>query len=169
MYGVIKDETIFGRKLVLRREIEISKRENSFVIRDEMENTGDRVEPLEVLYHMNMGYPLLDEESIVKIPAKEVLPRNDHAAEDIDNCLQMEKPQAGYEERCYYHKFNGKEGCASICQPKIGMELAITFDAENLDGFVEWKMMGVRDYVLGQQCMRCDRLLRVGGYDDFYF
>lgn len=121
VYGVIKDETIFGRKLVLRREIEISKRENSFVIRDEMENTGDRVEPLEVLYHMNMGYPLLDEESIVKIPAKEVLPRNDHAAEDIDNCLQMEKPQAGYEERCYYHKFNGKEGCASICQPKIGM------------------------------------------------
>ena len=83
VYGVIKDETIFGRKLVLRREIEISKRENSFVIRDEMENTGDRVEPLEVLYHMNMGYPLLDEESIVKIPAKEVLPRNDHAAEDI--------------------------------------------------------------------------------------
>ena len=116
MYGVIKDETIFGRKLVLRREIEISKRENSFVIRDEMENTGDRVEPLEVLYHMNMGYPLLDEESIVKIPAKEVLPRNDHAAEDIDNCLQMEKPQAGYEERCYYHKFNGKEGCARETQ-----------------------------------------------------
>ncbi len=150
MYGVIKDETIFGRKLVLRREIEISKRENSFVIRDEMENTGDRVEPLEVLYHMNMGYPLLDEESIVKIPAKEVLPRNDHAAEDIDNCLQMEKPQAGYEERCYYHKFNGKEGCASI-----GMELAITFDAENLDGFVEWKMMGVRDYVLGLECGNC--------------
>lgn len=155
VYGVIKDETIFGRKLVLRREIEISKRENSFVIRDEMENTGDRVEPLEVLYHMNMGYPLLDEESIVKIPAKEVLPRNDHAAEDIDNCLQMEKPQAGYEERCYYHKFNGKEGCASICQPKIGMELAITFDAENLDGFVEWKMMGVRDYVLGLECGNC--------------
>ena len=54
MYGVIKDETIFGRKLVLRREIEISKRENSFVIRDEMENTGDRVEPLEVLYHIWM-------------------------------------------------------------------------------------------------------------------
>lgn len=155
VYGVIKDEVIFGRKLVLRREIEISKKENSFVIRDEMENRGDRVEPLEVLYHMNMGYPLLDEESVVKIPAKEVLPRNDHAAEDIDNCLRMEKPQVGYEERCYYHKFGQKEGKASIYQPKLGIELEITFDAENLDGFVEWKMMGVRDYVLGLECGNC--------------
>lgn len=153
--GVIKDEVIFGRKLVLRREIEISKKENSFVIRDEMENRGDRVEPLEVLYHMNMGYPLLDEESVVKIPAKEVLPRNDHAAEDIENCLQMEKPQPGYEERCYYHKFDQKEGKASIYQPKLGMELEITFDTESLDGFVEWKMMGVRDYVLGLECGNC--------------
>lgn len=155
VFGVVKDEVIFGRKLVLRREIEISKKENSFVIRDEMENTGDRVEPLEVLYHMNMGYPLLDEESVVKVPAKEVLPRNDHAAEDIENCLRMEKPQAGYEERCYYHKFDQKEGKASIYQPKLGMELEITFDAESLDGFVEWKMMGVRDYVLGLECGNC--------------
>lgn len=153
--GVIKDEVIFSRKLVLRREIEISKKENSFVIRDEMENRGDRVEPLEVLYHMNMGYPLLDEESVVKVPAKEVLPRNDHAAEDIENCLRMEKPQAGYEERCYYHKFDQKEGKASIYQPKLGIELEISFDAENLDGFVEWKMMGVRDYVLGLECGNC--------------
>ncbi len=155
VFGVVRDEVIFGRKLVLRREIEISKRENSFVIRDEMENTGDRVEPLEVLYHMNMGYPLLDEESVVKVPAKEVLPRNDHAAEDIGNCLRMEKPQAGYEERCYYHKFDQKEGKASIYQPKLGIELEITFDTESLDGFVEWKMMGVRDYVLGLECGNC--------------
>lgn len=155
VFGVVKDEVIFGRKLVLRREIEVSKKENSFVIRDEMENGGDRVEPLEVLYHMNMGYPLLDEESVVKVPAKEVLPRNDHAAEDIENCLRMEKPQAGYEERCYYHKFDQKEGKASIYQPKLGMELEITFDAESLDGFVEWKMMGVRDYVLGLECGNC--------------
>lgn len=153
--AVVKDEVIFGRKLALKREIEISKKENSFVIRDQIENRGDREEPLEILYHMNMGYPLLDEESVVTIPAAEVLPRNDHAAEDIENCLRMEKPQAGYEERCYYHKFDKKEGRASIYQPKLGMELTITYDAESLDGFVEWKMMGVRDYVLGLECGNC--------------
>ena len=41
------------------------------------------------------------------------------------------------------------KGRASIYQPKLGAGLQISFDAEELDGFVEWKMMGVRDYVLG--------------------
>ena len=67
----------------------------------------------------------------------------------------MEKPQAGYQERCYYHRFADENGKASIFQPKLGIGLEIRFDAKELDGFVEWKMMGVRDYVLGLECGNC--------------
>ena len=155
IHALIKDEVIFGRKLVLKRTLEISKEENQFIIHDEIENTGDRVEPLEILYHMNMGYPLLDEDSIVEIPAKSVIARDAHAAEDIANWMHMEKPQAGYQERCYYHKFDAEEGRASIYQPKFKAGLEITFDVKDLDAFVEWKMMGVRDYVLGLECGNC--------------
>lgn len=35
------------------------------------------------------------------------------------------------------------------------MGLEISFDAKELDGFVEWKMMGIRDYVLGLECGNC--------------
>lgn len=149
------DETIFGRKLRLAREIRVSTSENTFTITDTISNTGDRVEPFEILYHMNMGYPLLDEDSVVKVPAAEVVARDEHAAEDIENCLKMEEPQAGYQERCYYHKFADSNGLASIYQPKLDTELTIEFDAKELDGFVEWKMMGVRDYVLGLECGNC--------------
>ena len=75
IHTTTKDEVIFGRKLTLRRTITVSKEENRFVIEDEIENTGDRTEPLEILYHMNMGYPLLDEDSVITIPSAEVLPR----------------------------------------------------------------------------------------------
>ena len=98
---------------------------------------------------------MLDEDSIVEIPSAEVIPRNAHAAEDLKNWMQMTKPEAGYEERCYYHRFPDKKGKASIYQPKLKQGLEITFDAEKLDGFVEWKMMGVRDYVLGLECGNC--------------
>ena len=155
VYGLIRDETIFGRKLTLTRVITVSKRENSFTVADTVENTGDRVEPFEILYHMNMGYPLLDEDSVITIPSARVLPRDDHAAEDIANWMHMEKPQAGYQERCYYHVFPDEKGYARIEQPKLGLALAISFDAKELDGFVEWKMMGVRDYVLGLECGNC--------------
>ncbi|MBR4060169.1 MAG: DUF4432 family protein [Lachnospiraceae bacterium] len=102
-----------------------------------------------------MGYSLLDEDGIITIPAEEVVPRDEHAAEDIVNLMHMQKPTPGYLEKCYYHKFKDKNGVASIYQPKLDMELSIHFDTEELDGFVEWKMMGVRDYVLGLECGNC--------------
>lgn len=155
IYTTTKDETIFGRKLTLKRKLIISKTESAFVIEDTITNTGDRVEPFEILYHMNMGYPLLDEDSIITIPSKEVTPRDEHAAEDIANWMHMEKPTAGYQERCYYHKFADEKGFAKIYQPKLDIGVEITFDAKKLDGFVEWKMMGIRDYVLGLECGNC--------------
>lgn len=60
-------------------------------ISDTIVNTGDKVEPVEILYHMNMGYPLLDEDSIIQIPSAEVIPRDDHAAQDIENWMHMQK------------------------------------------------------------------------------
>lgn len=152
--ATVKDEGIFAPKLRLMREIRVSLEKNDVTICDTIENTGDTKQPLEILYHMNMGYPLLDEDSVVEIPSIGVIPRDDHAAEDIENWMHMIKPEAGYVERCYYHKFE-KEGKASIYQPKLGQGLEITFDAKELDGFVEWKMMGVRDYVLGLECGNC--------------
>lgn len=154
IHAVVKDEGIFARKLRLIREIRVSLVENEFTIHDTIVNTGDTVQPIEILYHMNMGYPLLDEDSVVEIPSVEVIPRDAHAAEDIENCLQMIKPEVGYVERCYYHKFE-KDGRASIYQPKTGQKLEMEFDEKELDGFVEWKMMGVRDYVLGLECGNC--------------
>lgn len=155
IHTLTKDEVIFDRKLVLKRAIEISKETNKFIIRDEITNTGDRTEPLEILYHMNMGYPLLDEDSVLTIPSSEVRARDAHAKEDIANWMKLEKPQAGYVERCYYHIFPDERGSASIYQPKHKIGLTITFDAKELDGFVEWKMMGRRDYVLGLECGNC--------------
>lgn len=155
VYSETKDETLFGRKLRLTREIKVSTDQNEFCIRDTIVNTGDKIEPYEILYHMNMGYPLLDEDSVIEILSAEVLPRNEHAASELAKWMHMQRPTAGYEECCYYHKFADKEGRAKIYQPKLGISLEICFDAEKLDGFVEWKMMGIRDYVLGLECGNC--------------
>ena len=104
---------------------------------------------------MNMGYPLLDEDSIISIPSEEVLPRDGHAAKDLNNWMHMQKPTEGFQEQCYYHRFSGNAAVVSITQPKLDSTLSIRFDPRILDGFVEWKMMGVRDYVLGLECGNC--------------
>lgn len=150
----IVDAAVFARKLTLRRQIAVSLRSNEFTVTDTVRNEGDRREPVEILYHMNMGYPLLDEDSVVTVSSDQVLPRNQHAAGDLEHWMVMEKPQAGYEEKCYYH-ICPTVGIASIFQPKLGQGLAIHFDPHELDCFTEWKMMGVRDYVLGLEPGNC--------------
>lgn len=155
VHSVTKDETVFGRKLRLSREVRVSVNTNDFEIHDRIENTGDKEEPFEILYHMNMGYPLLDEDSVITIPSVKVTPRNEHAKEGLADWMRMQKPTPGYEEMCYYHTFPDENGSASIYQPKIHTELKITYNTKELDSFVEWKMMGVRDYVLGLECGNC--------------
>ena len=154
IHAVMKDEVLFSHKLVLNRKINCSLTENVITIEDTILNNGDREYPAMLLYHMNMGYPLLSETAELYIPSESVKPRNEHAADGIDSWMQMEEPQAGYEEQCFFHTFD-KKGLAAIYNPEVEKGLAITFDADSLPYFTEWKMMGERDYVLGLEPGNC--------------
>ena len=151
---VVPTEGGTGRRVLLRGTVK-NQAEHDMALKVASLYTGDTTEPYEVLYHMNMGYPLLDEDSVVAIPSAQVTGRDDHAAEDIANWMHMEKPQDGYQEKCYYHTFADKDGSASIFQPKLGMGLTISFDTRDLDCFCEWKSMRTRDYALGLECGNC--------------
>jgi len=145
---------VMGEKLVMDRVYEISTEKNEFTITDTIENQDAQPSPLMILYHMNMGYPLLSETAELVIPSVSVKGRNDFAQADIEHWNKITVPQPGIDERCYFHSFE-KEGVAAIYNPAIGSGVEIRFDPENLDYFTQWKMMGCRDYVLGLEPGNC--------------
>ncbi len=149
----VRDAAIFAHQLIMEREYVISKAKNEISLCDKITNIGSGNTPLEVLYHCNMGYPLLSENTVLSVPSDKIAARNAHAESDIKNCLKMEKPQAGYEEMCYYHTLN--EGRVSAYNPEIKKCAEIIFDVSELPYFVEWKMMGEHDYVLGLEPGNC--------------
>ena len=153
----VRDGAIFNRKLLLCRTYRFSYTENSISVSDEVKNEADVESPYMILYHCNMGYPLLSENSEVNIPAASVTPRNDHAAKYTDTALEMEVPQTSYEERCYYHDVIANDGVAkvSIFNPDISRGVVMTYDKQALPFFTEWKMMGKTDYVLGLEPGNC--------------
>lgn len=156
LYATVRDTAIFGPKLILKRHITCSLKENRITVEDTVTNQGDAPSPLMILYHMNMGYPLLSEYAKLKIPSVKVTPRDDHAAEDIDTWNKVLMPQTGFQEQCYYHTFSGEEtACASLYNPELKKGLKISFDPENLNCFTQWKMMGVKDYVMGLEPGNC--------------
>ena len=155
VHAVVPHAAIFGRKLTLRRTISSSKLANELTLTDTVTNFGDETSPLMLLYHMNMGYPLLSEAAELYIPADAVRPRDEHAAEDLAAWQKILPPTPGFREQCYYHDFHGDLARAGIYNPEIGRGLMLFFDPRNLGCFTQWKMMGVRDYVMGLEAGNC--------------
>lgn len=153
----VRDAVLFGRKYILNRTYTFSYTENSIKVSDTVENTGDTAEPYMILYHCNMGYPLLTENSIFKVPHDNIVARSEEAQKHIDSALKMEKPQANFEERCYFFDMKEKGGVtkAGLYNPDINKGVVFSYNKEQLPHLTEWKMMGKTDYVLGIEPGNC--------------
>lgn len=153
----IVDAQLFGRKLVMNRVYTFSYLENTFGVKDTVTNLADEDSPYMILYHCNMGYPLLNQNSEVVVPHSKITARNERAEKNIDVALKMEYPQSGYEECCYYFDVNDKDNIANvgIFGNDIGKGVVISYDKKQLPCFTEWKMMGKTDYVLGLEPGNC--------------
>lgn len=144
----MRDASLFGTKLVLEREYIVPLFGNTLYMNDTIKNVGTVESPFQMLYHCNVGYPLLSEDTIVDIPSDRVTAADDYAAADIENRCKMQKPTPGFGEMCYFHEFDGKAN-VSIYNPKIQKGLVMSFDGKEFPCFCEWKAMGEDEYVLG--------------------
>lgn len=156
--AVMRDASLFAEHLLLKRRYTVSTVQNTIAIHDEIENIGTRTSPIMVLYHFNMGHPLLSENSEIIIPADDVKPRNPRAAEGTDRRLQMEHPQVGFEEQCYYYHLKSVADLAhvGIYNADINAGLTMSVNTSTLDCFTQWKMMGKYEYVLGLEPGNCN-------------
>lgn len=154
----VRDCVIFGRRFILDRKYTLSYTENSFTLNDTVTNEGEKDAEFLLLYHANMGYPLLNENSIVRFPNENMRGCDEFAQNDIENAFTMEKPQQGYAERCFYMEpktaTDGKAH-AGIFSPDFDFGVVFSFDKKQLPCLTEWKMMGRRDYVLGIEPGNC--------------
>lgn len=153
----LTDAVIFGRKLVMQRTYRFSYTENVFSVNDTVTNEADSDSPYCILYHCNMGWPLLSENSEVVVPNKSVQPRDEHAKDFMNTALVMEKPQADYQECCYFYDVIENNGLAKvgIYNKDISKGLVMNYDKSTLPCFTEWKMMGNKDYALGLEPGNC--------------
>ncbi len=155
IHAVINQSEIFGEKIKLNRSIICSKSRNQIIIEDEIINEGDEISPLMLLYHFNVGYPLLSEEAELFIPSSKVTGRTPETHKDVSRWHIISEPQKHASEQCYYHSFQKSEGIAAIYNPVIDKGMSISFDTTSLDYFTQWKMLGCRDYVLGLEPGNC--------------
>ena len=150
--GIVEEGHMFVYKLRLEREIETIQGTNKLRINDTVTNFGNKPSPYTILYHMNIGYPLLSEDSVLVIDPVKTMPRDDSAASGINEFKKFTKPQAGFREQVFDHLMkadsNG-ETITTLQNPKLGVALSIKFRVAQLPYLVQWKMLAQGEYVLG--------------------
>lgn len=146
IHATVNDSCIFERKLMLHRVLSCGKHENWLKIIDTVENQGDREEPVMLMYHINMGYPLLSEKAVLDIPSMRVEQGDDVI--DTEQWKTITPPIPQNTEICYRHYYDD-QGSASIWNPQISKGLRISFDAKDFPCLIQWSQFACRDYALG--------------------
>jgi len=163
--GKMREARFFGENLVLRRKISCRYGENRIVIQNTVENLGFKKEALMLLFHFNLGYPLLDENAKLLTPTEQLIPRDQEAVKGEVSYGQCTKPAPDYVEQVFYHKLRAnQEGdtCVALINEKLEMAVAIHFNKRQLFNFTQWKQMGEGEYVVGLEPCNC----YVGGRTD---
>jgi len=156
--GRMRHAKVFGENLVATRTITTAFGDPSITVRDTIENQGFSPSPLMLLYHINLGWPLVSEDSTLQAPHHEVTPQNAHSATGLEAWSRMTAPVPGFREQVYYHTLPpDKNGLASIsmANPHARLAFRVTYRVAELPYLIQWKMMGEGEYVVGLEPANC--------------
>ena len=149
--GEVRESCIFSENMILRREISVYTEQNKIRIHDIIENRGFKQCPVMMIYHVNFGYPMLDENDRIYMSTDNVEPQTPFAEEGVDKYHIIEAPDNCREEQCYYHYSddNEEEKIAMLHNEKIGVAAVLKYSSKEFPILCEWKSMQSGDYALG--------------------
>ncbi|MCZ7645362.1 MAG: aldose 1-epimerase family protein [Planctomycetota bacterium] len=152
---------LFGPNLTLTRTLRTELGANWLRIDDVVENEGFTDAALLILYHVNVGFPVLDDGARLLAKAKKTEPRDEAARPGLGAWDRFEKPQAGYAEQVFFHDLvpgaDGRAKAAIVSPERAGKRLAfcLDYDPSTLPRFIEWKQMGAGPYTVGLEPANC--------------
>ena len=145
--AVIRDTALFGKNLVMKRRIFSAIGSDYITLEDTLVNEGYKDEEYCLLYHINVGYPMLDESARIVANVKECKPSSAWAKENESSVFEMESCVANMQETCYYLTL--PDAVISLVNDKIGKNFELSYSADTLPCFLEWKSRASGDYSLG--------------------
>lgn len=158
--GVVRESRVFDEHLTLRRRIETRLGGTSASISTTVRNEGRREEGHMILFHINPGFPLLDEDARLLVDPLAVHPRDDEARRGLDVYDRFSAPQAGFREQVFVLDLRPDAAgyvSAACVNERLdgGLGLRIRWPKEQLPWMVEWRQMGQGVYVLGMEPANC--------------
>ena len=151
--GLVRQSRLNGERLLLHRRYTARVGARSIAVHDTVTNEGDRSTGHMMMYHINVGWPMIDEEARLDIPSTSVVPRDDGvSASGIGRWQLLEPPTAGRREEVFVHHFDrtspGRR-TARLDNPRRGIAMSVAFDTAELPWLCQWKLLREGTYVVG--------------------
>ena len=112
---------------------------------DTVENLSDRPTTMQMLYHVNLGPPLLGAGAEVLVPLAELAPRDAAAVPDVPTWNRFAAPQPGRGEQVHFMRLEPDadgRATALLVAPDGGQAASLSWRAAELPCFTLWKNQG---------------------------
>ncbi len=154
--GKVREAKVFGDKLLLERKIYAWMDEPRIVLEDSVENIGHQTSPFMILYHINIGYPILNKNSELLEGTAKIIPHDKEAEKGLEDFNKFSNPIKGFKEQCYFHDIEadrtGYSNLAFVNKKFLdgqGIGIWLRFKKDSLPYLTQWKQMGMGEYVCG--------------------
>jgi hypothetical protein len=153
--GIVQQSAVFGEDLHLIRRIEADVGGNAIRISDRVVNHGFAPTPHMFFYHINIGYPLLDEGSRYLAPIRDVVWAA-HAGAEYERqgvgYRTMGPPRENFREQVWQHELGASASGLSpvaLVNDRIGLGFEVTTRKDQLPCLYEWQNLQAGHYALG--------------------
>jgi hypothetical protein len=158
--AVMRQSVLFGENLTLRRRISSEIGSNRFVVEDVVTNEAFVESPHMILYHVNLGWPLVEEGGALTIPSRIVEPRDEVSARGLARMNVIGPPSADAQDEVFLHRFDGNGlNEVELNNPRVGLGLMMRFDSAQLPFMYQWNKFSEGSYVLGLEPANCAGIL----------
>lgn len=150
--GEVIQATAFGEHLRLTRTIELDFDGRELRLHDVVDNLGFEPTPHMFLYHLNFGWPYVDEGTEFVAPITRHLWESDSVAEQGVSYRTFPEPQRGFVEQVREHELvEGADGRHRVALIAAGGEngVEVSWDASGMPHFFEWQNLRDGQYGVG--------------------
>lgn len=161
--GTVREVRVLGVDVEVRRQLRFDVGQPRLVLEDAITNLADRPALLMLLYHINLGWPVVDEHSELFGWPEAVRPRaGDQAAEAaMAEHDRFHGPSAGWQSQVFEHVDLARPLTRTVgvvnprCAATGGLAVAVTYRPGELTRLWRWRMFGRRTYLLAIEPATC--------------
>jgi hypothetical protein len=150
--GEVRQAAVFAEHLRLRRRIEADLGGNSIRLIDTVTNHGFDPTPHMFLYHINLGWPLVDEGSRFVAPIARTRFATDAVRQQRISYQTLPPPQPGFVEQVYAHDVVAEAGgrlAAAVVNDRLQFGVQLEWNAGEFPYFFEWLHLHEGAYAVG--------------------